>query len=199
MKFINIILLFILFGVLTACPSTHKYEEASKKLHKNKMDLPDPVMYEHDGVSYKISELFEENQDVNYVLKDDATTKIIYDLDLNFSVESFTKAEAEAFQFAFSDSIDLLNSVHDQYVIKRENSLIEPRTSIKKIAPKKVGFPGIIQTIHGSTYEFGKETTYLMSTIEIGDKFFVFQLIGIKDNMGYLYDDFLDILNSIEK
>jgi len=199
MKFINIALFFISVFVLTACPSSKPYEDAVKKLHKNRMDLPNPILSYHDGIRFKVSELFEENYSPTYVLKDDATTGIIYDLDLNFSVESFTKAEAEAFQFAFSDSTDLLNSVHDQYVLKRENSLFDYKTSIKKSVPKTVGFTGIIQTIQGATYEFGTQTTYLMSTIEIGDKFYVFQLIGVKHNMGHLYDDFLDILNSIEK
>jgi hypothetical protein len=38
-----------------------------------------------------------------------------------------------------------------------------------------------------------------MATVHVYDKFYVFQLIGKKENMGYLNDDFLAILNSIEK
>jgi hypothetical protein len=133
------------------------------------------------------------------VLKDDATTKIIYELELNFSVEAFDKNESKAFQFAFTDSVDLLNAVHDQYIIKRQNSLFNQFTSIKKPIDQSVGFNGIIQTIEGETYENDRTNTYFMATVQVGDNYYVFQLIGRKENMGYLYDDFLDILNTIEK
>lgn len=163
------------------------------------MDLPDPIKQYHNGIHYKLSNLFEEGYDKDFVIKDDASTKVIYELGLNFSVEAFDKNEAKVFQFAFTDSVDLLNAVHDQYIHKRQNSLFEQFTSIKKPLEKSVGFDGIIQTIEGKTYEFDKSSTYLMATVEIGDNYYVFQLIGLKENMGYLYDDFLDILNSIEK
>lgn len=198
MKFIYIPSLFTMLFVLTACPG-RQYENAQKKLYKNHMDLPTAVKRSHDGIHFKISELFENSYDKDFVLKANATTKIIYDLDLNFSVESFDKNEAEAFKFAFSDDIDLLNAVHDQYIVKRQNSLYDHFTSIKKKAPKNVGFNGITQTIEGKTYEDEGFCTYFMSTIQVGDKYYVFQMIGMKDNMGYLYDDFLEIIKSIEK
>ncbi len=198
MKIVNLFSLFCLFILLTACPGSN-YENAQKKLEKNNMDLPDPIKQYHNGIHYKLSNLFEEGYDKDFVIKDDASTKVIYELGLNFSVEAFDKNEAKVFQFAFTDSVDLLNAVHDQYIHKRQNSLFEQFTSIKKPLEKSVGFDGIIQTIEGKTYEFDKSSTYLMATVEIGDNYYVFQLIGLKENMGYLYDDFLDILNSIEK
>ena len=72
-------------------------------------------------------------------------------------------------------------------------------TSIKKETPKSVGFPGYIQVVHGGIYDDGMESSYFTATIDVNGTFFVFQLIGKKDNMGYLYDDFLDILSSVEK
>jgi hypothetical protein len=198
MKIVNLCFLLCLFALLTACPGSN-YENAQKKLQKNNMDLPDPIKQYHNGIHYQLSNLFEEGYNKGFVIKDDATTKIIYELELNFSVEAFDKNEAKAFQFAFTDSVDLLNAVHDQYVIKRQNSLFHQFTSIKKPVDKSVGFTGITQTIQGETYENDRTSTYFMATVQVGDNYYVFQLIGLKENMGYLYDDFLAILNSIEK
>lgn len=198
MKIVNLCTLFCLSILLTACPGSN-YENAQKKLGKNNMDFPDPMKQYHDGIHYKISSLFEEGYEKDFVIKDDATIKVIYELGITFSVEAFDKNEAKAFQFAFTDSVDLLNAVHDQYVVKRQNSLFHQFTSIKKPVDKSVGFNGITQTIQGETYENDKSSTYFMATVEVGDQYYVFQLIGLKENMGYLYDDFLDILNSIEK
>lgn len=184
--------------LLTACPRV-QYEDAKKKLYKNHMDLPDPVIKNYHGIRFKMSNLFVDAYNKDYVLKDDALTKVIYDLDLNFSIEAFDENEANAFQFAFSENTDLLNAVHDHYSFKRQNSLEEHFTSIKKSVPKTVGFNGVIQTIEGVNYVDDEKLLYLMSTIEIRNKYYVFQLIGKKENMGYLYDDFLNILNSIDK
>ena len=198
MKFIHVFFLFCLCGIITACPGSN-YEDAQKKMQKNNMDLPNPIKQYHNGIHYKLSDLFENGYEKDFVIKDDATTKVIYELGLNFSVESFDKNEAKTFQFAFTDSVDLLNAVHDQYVIKRQNSLFNQFTSIKKTIDKSVGFKGIVQTIQGETYENDMSSTYFMATIQVGENFYVFQLIGLKENMGYLYDDFLEIINSIEK
>jgi hypothetical protein len=163
------------------------------------MDLPSPTKRFHDGISYMLSDLFEDSYNTDFVLKDNATTKIIYDLYLNFSVESFTKLEAESFRFNFSEDTDLLNAVHDHYVFSRQKSLDSYFTSVKKPIDKKVGFKGYTQTIQGSNEYSENDLMYLMATLEVGDKFYVFQLIGKKENMGYLKDDFSAILNSIEK
>lgn len=198
MKSIHCFSLLILVLVLTACPG-NGYVSAKKKLFKNHMDLPDPIKTYHNGIHFMLSNLFETNYNSDFVLKDDATIKVIYDLDLNFSVETFTKLEAESFQFAFSEQTDLLNAVHDHYAIKRQNSLNEHFSSIKKAVPKAVGFNGVMQTIQGEEFSQDGELLYFMATIETDDKYHVFQLIGKKENMGYLYDDFLALLNSIEK
>lgn len=198
MKSAHIIVLFSISLLLTACPGT-KYEDAGKKLHTNNMDLPDPKINYYRGIRFKLSKLFEDSYDTDFVINDNALTKIIYDLDLNFSVEKFDKNDAISFQFSFSDKTDLLNAVHDYYVFKRQKSLYEQFTSIKKPVPKEVGFNGVVQTIEGENYEGDEILTYFMATIEVYDNYYVFQLIGKKENMGYLYDDFISMLNSIEK
>lgn len=163
------------------------------------MDLPDSRINYYNGIRFKMSNLFVDSYNKDFVIKDDALTKVIFDLDLNLSVEVFDENDATAIQFAFSEDVNLLNAVHDHYSFKRQKSLHEHFTSIKKAVPKEVGFNGVIQTIEGQNYTDEERLMYLMSTIEIRNKFYVFQLIGKKDNMGYLYDDFLTILKSIEK
>lgn len=176
-----------------------QYEDASTKLSKNGMDLPNPVKSYHKGIRFKISELFSDGYDKNFVLKDDALTKAIYEIGLNFSVESFSKSEAAVFQYAFTEQRDPLNAVHDQYIVKRQNSLHDQYTSIKKAVPTTVGFDGIIQIIQGSRYDKETASSYFMATLQIGENYYVFQLIGKKENMVYLYDDFIEILKSVEK
>jgi hypothetical protein len=200
MKILNFLSLVSCCILLTACPSAN-YEDASDKLFKNNMDLPDPEKRYHDGIKFKISSLFEDSYNSDFVLKDNATTKVIYDLDLNFSVESFTKIEAEAYKFNFSEGTDLLNAVHDNYIYARQRSLDSYFTSVKKPVNKMVGFKGVCQSIQGTGIEENdnQDLLYLTATIEVGEKFYVFQLIGKTKNMGYLKDDFEDILNSIEK
>lgn len=191
--------LIILSGLLlTACPGV-KYEGAKDKLFKNRMDLPNPQKRYYEGIRFQVSELFENGYNSDYVIKDNALNLINYELNLYFSVEAFSKEEAESYKFTFSNELDELNAVHEYYVLARQNSLSRHFTSIKKPVAKTVGFKGLLQTIEG-TNEYGTDKLiYLMSTVEVGNQYYVFQLIGKKENMGYLNDDFLDIINSIEK
>lgn len=161
------------------------------------MDLPDPERNYFEGITYQLSNLFENDYDEDYVLSNTAETKIIYDVDLNFSVEVFNEDEAEVFQYGFEEDIDLLNAVHDYYVIRRQSSLFESTVSIKKPLPSSVDYEGFIQVIDGGIYEYDG-SSYMTATMKVNDKYFVFQLIGIKENMGYLYDDFIDILSSVQ-
>lgn len=191
--------LVILSGlILTACPGV-KYESAKDKLFKNRMDLPNPHRKYYQGIHFQLSELFENAYNSDYVIKDDALNMINYELNLYFSVEAFSKTEAESYQYTFSNDLDKLNAVHDYYVLSRQKSLSRHFTSIKKPVAKSVGFNGVLQTIEGLNEYADDKLMYLMATVEVGDKYYVFQMIGKKENMGYLNDDFLDIINSIEK
>ena len=162
------------------------------------MDFPDLEREYYDGITYMLAEMFDYDYDDDYVLTDDADTKAVHELDLNFSVEVFSNADAELIQYTFDEGIDKLDAVHDNYIIKRQESLYENATSVKKEVPKSVGFPGYVQVIHGSTYSYDDGSSYFTATLEVGERYFVFQLIGKRKNMGYLYDDFIDILSSVE-
>jgi len=102
MKLIHLSFLILLSFLFTACPEIRQ-ENAQEKLFKNNMDLPDLKRVKYHGISFKISKLFEDSFDKDFVLKDDAMTRIIYDLDLNFSAEKFSKSDAEMIKFQLSE------------------------------------------------------------------------------------------------
>jgi hypothetical protein len=184
--------------LLTGCPGT-SYKSAIEKIQENNMDLPDPVRLYYNGLNYDLSDLFYTTYYDEFVLSDDADIRVIGEINLYFSVEVFDEDDAERFQFGFDGNPSKLDAVHDNYAIKRSESLEDPIVAIKKEAPKSVKHPGYIQVISGSEYSDEEPTSYFMSTLEIDGEYYVFQLIGKKENMGYLYDDFVDILSSVEK
>jgi hypothetical protein len=199
MKLINLSLLVLAAFLFTACPGIQT-ESAQQKLFKNHMDFPDLKQQYYKGIKFQLSSMFEDEYNTDYVLKQDAMTRIIYDeLDLNFSVEAFTKQEADLFKYNFEYELDRIDAVHNHYAIMRENSLYDYFSSIKKFGPKEQKLNTIIQTIEGTSYDGAVEMTYYMATIEVKDTYYVFQLIGVKDHMGYLYDDFLDIVKSVKQ
>lgn len=160
------------------------------------MDLPDLERYYYQGISYNLSSLFEDDYDDDYVIQNDADTRIIYDLGLRFSVEKFDASEAEMIEYGFEGTTNKLNAVHDNYILKRQQSLYEADVSIKKEFSQGK-FDGLIQIIHGDEYGDLLSTSYFTATLNVDGNYFVFQLIGKRENMGYLYDDFVDILNSV--
>jgi len=116
-------------------------------------------------------------------------------------VELFDNDQIETIQYTFDYETTPLNAVHDNYIIQRQNSLTDFSTSIKKEIPDSINQIGFTQIIHEeiteeTEYE-SKESTYFLATLDIDDEIYVFQMIGKRANMGYLYDDFLRIIASV--
>lgn len=198
MKFYIFIALTGIFLLTTACPGS-TFDTDLKKLQKNGMDFPDLRRVYYNGINFKLSDMFVNDYENNYTLTENADTKVIYALDLNFSVESFTEEDAEVYRYAFDEDIESLDAVHDNYIIQRKKSLYDNATSIKKELPKSVKYPGYIQVVHGGSFSTEAESSYFTATLDINGQYYVFQMIGKRENMGYLYDDFIDILSSVEK
>lgn len=198
MKFYIFIALTGIFLLTTACPGS-TFDTDLKKLQKNGMDFPNLRKVYYNGINFKLSDMFVNDYENNYTLTENADTKVIYALDLNFSVESFTEEDAEVYRYAFDEDIESLDAVHDNYIIQRKKSLYDNATSIKKELPKSVKYPGYIQVVHGGSFSTESESSYFTATLDINGQYFVFQMIGKRENMGYLYDDFIDILSSVEK
>lgn len=196
MKFSTLILLIGAFFLLTACPGS-RVESPLKKIQENGMDFPELRSQRYSVVRFQLSQLFDRDYGVDYALQDNAAGFVIYNMDLHFSVERFESDEIELIQFAFEDDISPIDAVHDNYILKREESLRDAETGIKKELPKSVKFPGYIQVVEGARSDYGNLSSYFTATIEVGNDYYVFQLIGVEEHMGYLYDDFIDILSSV--
>ena len=190
---------FLLIGCTDNEEDNSIYLSDLEKLQKNNMDFPDMQRFYFEDIHYRMSGLFYYSSFDDFVLADDYDIKINHELNLYFSVEHFSASDAESIRYQFDDEVEisLLDAVHDNYAIKRNASLEEATISIKKNVPKSVGFPGVIQTITGVNYEGIPANTYFFASLDIDGDIYVVQLIGKEENMGYLYDDFIDILSSI--
>ncbi|MCR9173036.1 MAG: hypothetical protein NXI10_11115 [bacterium] len=203
MKFKIISSLIFASLTLTGCPGDEEepvaiYKTNLERIQENNMDLPDPQRFTFGGVRYDISELFLSSYFDAFVLADEYQIRSIDELNLYFSIERFPEVEAEGIRYQFdNEEISLLDAVHDSYAIKRNASLEEATISIKKPVPESVGFPGVIQTISGENYRGLPSNTYFMASLDVSGDIYVVQLIGKAENMGYLYDDFIEIISSI--
>lgn len=164
------------------------------------MDFPDLRMHGFMGIQYQLSQLFDQDYGFDYAIQDNAAGYVIYDMDVYFCVEKFDANDADVISFAFDlPSISRLDAVHDNYILRRKASLEDPEVGIKKELPKSVKFPGFLQVQSGARFDYGPHTSYFTATLEIDGEYFVFQLIGKEENMGYLYDDFIAILSSVRR
>lgn len=194
-KIVILISLIGAFFLLTACPGNPS-KSALNQIQDNGMDFPNLRSQRFSVVKFQLSGLFDRDYGVDYTVQDNASGFVIYEMDLHFSVERFESEEIELLQFAFEDEIDPIDAVHDNYILKREASLEDVETGIKKELPNSVKFPGYIQVVEGARSDYAETSSYFTATLEIGNEYYVFQLIGKEENMGYLYDDFIDILSS---
>jgi hypothetical protein len=184
------------FFLLTACPGSRSQSPLGR-VQENGMDFPDLRSQRFSVVKFQLSRLFDRDYGLDYAVQDNASGFVIYGMDIHFSVERFDQEEIEYIQFAFDEEISPMDAVHDHYILKRESSLENAETGIKKELPKSVKFPGYVQVVEGARSDYGQTSSYFTATLEIGNDYYVFQLIGREPSMGYLYDDFIDILSSV--
>ena len=124
--------------MLTECPPSANRSSPIEQIKNNGMDLPDLQPKSYNGIIFELSSLFELDYTNQYVLTDYASTHVIYMMDLNFSVEYFDNDDAGYYQFSFEEDIELLDAVHDNYILKRRASLEEYDVTIKKPVPREV-------------------------------------------------------------
>ena len=203
MKSLTILTLFVSAFLLTGCPGGSSggggYLSDLERVQSNHMDFPSPRTRYFDGVRYKLSDIFYSHYNNDYVISDDYELAANNQLNIYFSIESFSFDDAEEFKFGFEniDDLSLLDAVHDHYAIRRNSTLEEATVSAKKSVPKEVAFPGVMQVITGSTYSHSPINSYFFATLELEDRILVIQLIGGEESMQYFYDDFIEILTSI--
>ena len=188
-----------IYLLLIAANCSGAYTPSKKILESNKMNFPDLEKRAHASFSYQLSSLFTDAYSDHFVLKSNATTKSINDLNIFFSIETFDRNDIETIRFLNETDQTDLELIHDYYIGMRQSSLSYNTLSLRKKLKGKSTFPGYTQHVVGKNKYETKSMIYMISTVEIDGAFHVFQLIGPKDNMGYFHDDFLKILNSIEK
>lgn len=191
-------LIFIL-PFLTACPASQRTNPV-EKVRANHLNFTDPELRAYKGIEFKLSQLFEDSYYTEYVIKNNALTKSIPELNIHFSVEEFDEIDIDTYRFLRDKKGDEVEIVHDFYISSRLQTLIEARKSIKRKLSSKVGFKGYIQNIDG---DLGDDeatwSSYFVGSVLIDGKVYIFQMIGKKEVMYNFYDDFLKILESIEK
>ena len=195
----SLVYLVFILPFLTACPTSQRTNPA-ENVKANHFNFTDPELRAYKGIEFKLSELFEDSHYTEYVIKNDALTKSIPEMNIHFSIEEFDEMDIDTYRFLREKKGDEVEIVHDFYISSRLQTLIEGRKSIKRKLSSKVGFKGYLQNIDGGLGD--DETTwssYFVGSVLIDGKVYIFQMIGRKDVMYNFYDDFLKILESIEK
>jgi hypothetical protein len=185
--------------ILAGCPTTQR-ENAIQKTQQNKFNFPDEELRSYKTIEFKLSRFFEDSYYTEYVIKSDAMTKSIPEMNIHFSIEEFDQNDIDTYRFLRDKEGDEIEIVHDFYINSRLRSLTEGRKSIRKKLSSKVGFKGFTQNIDGGLGD--DETTwssYFLASVLIDGKVYIFQMIGRKDVMKNFYDDFLKVIESIEK
>lgn len=187
---------FLVVGCFDYDKENKEIREAFKTNHYN-FKLDKTLKYE--GISFKLPDHFKKNYSHNYTIKNSSLTRICNALNIYFSVERFNQSDLNRdFVYDFVVEDDLLNTFQDAYVWRRYESLDNSGVSIKKELPKACKHKGVIQTISGDGTYSGR-TYYITSTIKVGNDYYVFQWITSKPVMNYTYDDFEQILKSVQK
>ena len=84
----HLIIAFIgILIVTTGCPGS-SYNKNLKDLQKNNMDFPNLRKEYYNGIHFMLGEMFVNDYEDNYTLNDNALTKVVYELDVNFDVKT---------------------------------------------------------------------------------------------------------------
>ncbi|MBI1836068.1 MAG: hypothetical protein HYR91_02260 [Flavobacteriia bacterium] len=191
-------LFLALIFIATSCNSETN-NNAYQELSSNQMDFRHFKKYNYKSIYIKLPLQFKKHtKKKKYVLKKNALLLENNELHLNFSIEKFSKKDAEKFQLEFDEKLSEMDAIHDYYAGKRMNSLTNTYASIKKEFTFADKNKGVIQTIEGDNNNSGFTNTYHLATFKVKNYFYVIQFIGKNTNMSYLYDDFNFILHSIK-
>jgi len=150
-----------------------------------------------DGITFSLSSMFNDDFNTEYVIQDNAMTRVVYEMSVYFTVESFSKRDVEVIKFAFENDMEDIEAVHKYYIYKRTESIGKPFVSEQETLSKSLNLNGFIQVIEGSSYDYNEPLDYFIASFKVDDKIYVMQMIGKSQNMNYLHDDFLKILRSV--
>lgn len=198
MKWSTLILLLSSTVLFTACPPSNSSRQTIKKIQNNKMNLPELVKETYGGLTFDISKLFEDYYSTEFCLSSSADCYFIPDIDLYFSIEKVEEKSINAMRFYNDDTTkDPTYSLQKFYGIFRAESLYNGAVSEITPIPASYKIPGYMQTVDGNPSNYSEGQMYFMASFKISGEYFMIQMIGRKENMAYLYDDFQRIIKSI--
>lgn len=187
--------ILIAFGCSSRKPSTTDLVQAFRQ---NQYDFTDPEKTGYKNITFKLPKIFDVDYNKNYTFRNTAFRRQVYQLGVLFSVERFT--ENDLHSALFDEEVigeDLLNGFHDAYVNRRIYSLHNSGQDFKEYLGKRSKFKGIIQTVTGESSPGYSQLYYTIATIQVKKEFYIFQMIGSKEMMGYVTDDFFHILSTV--
>lgn len=152
------------------------------------------------GIKFKLPATFDKTWRQSVTITSNSLIRYSKVFKMFFTVEEFSEQDTYLpFVARVPMILDLKNRFHDAYVDQRLKTLDEKGLSIKKAGPKDVHFPMIIQTVRGVDIDwYDEDLLYVVATLEVKHKYYVFQWIGSEEKMKFMYDDFIAILKSVQ-
>lgn len=189
--------LFLLCFVLYGCPPAERTGAAMKQFRANHFDFFDLKRNYFEGIYLDLPTALISNYNTSHLYKNNGLSLSNHEMGVYFSVEKFTKSEAEGFRFPMDEGISHLDAVHIFYTEKRAKSLEYLARSIRTDLPQGSRFPGSMEVMYGRKYDGDADLKYMIATVEKGGSCYVIQLISNAEMSAYLLDDFNAIIKSI--
>ncbi|MCO5260602.1 MAG: hypothetical protein M9916_10705 [Crocinitomicaceae bacterium] len=185
-----------LFLIIVLCGCSYPEKSVEAQITENNMNLPDLKPIHIYGITFDLSSILVKDNYQNITVKaanDNSFSSVDYSI--RFSVEQFTNSELTTIQFVDTiqqNTILTLQNYYIQNIVKDKFTISEPDDLLTKVGKK-----GFIQTVMEYREDKSYGIQYLIATVSIKGKYFVFQLVSSKQISPFLYDDFLTILKSV--
>lgn len=160
------------------------------------MNFPDLKKKNLNGISIKLSDVFEKRKEKGMTLSQDASVYCLEELQCYLVIELFTQKEVMTYFGQQLDQENQVFSVLSGYA-NRSSDYLPMNTSVVK--PVRIGKKG-----SGWSFSYSEmtakqgETRSLLAASTEGNKLLLVKLTGGANIMPYFYDDFLVLLKSIE-
>lgn len=148
-------------------------------------------------ISFLYPDFFQEGGK-DHLYQKDGISLAAYDLGVYLSVESFSNSEAN--EIIADDSLNSSPelAVLNFYLDERRKSFLYCENSLISVLPDGCRFEGAMEVLYGRRDDYEEDLKYFIATVKKQDVYYVFQLVSTHEMSSYLWDDFEDILKSIQ-
>jgi len=206
-----------LIPVLAACPSQNQ-RNWQQEIIANKFNLPDPISYDTLGIKFQLSAIFQPQVTWTthwHTLKEDSAVTFRsrdINIEANFGIAKYTAQEVEILKKnapkTTAQTIDILQAYvvqqrYNELEEKKHSTISEPIQLQERINKKGVmqcieQIPRDIELYYIQNKEYYLQQ-FLIATIVIESDFYVFQWMTNPALNAHFFDDFLAILQSVER